>query len=404
MTAPVDPAVTVGTDFDHHSPEFGRRPFETLDELRDRAPVSWSTAHDGFWVVTDHHLVVDGLADFTTFSSAEGPAIPRGPFGTRHIPVAVDPPAHPLYRRILNDWFSKAAVTAREPEIADLVRSTVADLARRGSWDFVSDLAEVTPGTVTLSILGWDRSRRAELMEVMARGLRNQASKEPAVVAENAQGNAWIRAQILAEAADRRSTPREDLMTVLAVEPVVDGRPLTDAELTDVVVFLLLAGFHTTSGALSALLVHLAQHPDERHMLEQQRELIPSAIEEIIRIYSPVTSLARIVTHDTQLGDVTMQAGDWVLFVNMAANHDPKAFADPLRVDLHRDRSKSVAFGWGVHRCLGLHLARLILRVEVETVFDLMPDYEIDLDRVRLTPHMGIGYFFLNVPAHRAVA
>jgi cytochrome P450 len=150
---------------------------------------------------------------------------------------------------------------------------------------------------------------------------------------------------------------------------------------------------------LSALLVQLARDPELRRAVDEQRELIPDAIEEIIRIYSPVTALARIVAKDTELGGVPMSAGDWVLFVNMAANHDPKAFEDPLRMELGRDRAKSVAFGWGVHRCLGLHLARLILRLEVEAVLDLLPGHVIDLDRVARTPHMGIGYFFVAVPA-----
>lgn len=390
--------VTV-TDFSHHSAAFADRPFETLARLRAQAPVAWSTAHDGFWVVTDHQHIVDGLADYGRFTSSFGPAIPANPFGTRHIPVGMDPPLHSTYRRVLNAWFSKAEVTRLAPQIKKIVDETVAALAERGSWDFVADLAEVSPGAVTLGILGWDRSRRAELLAVMARGLRNAASTDPEVLEQNAAGNRWIREQILAEAADRRARPRKDLMTVLATEPIADGLPMSDEEVSDTVVFLLLAGFHTTSGALAALLVQMAREPELHARLVADRGLIPAAIDEIVRIYAPVTAVARRVTGDTELGGVAMREGDWTLFVNLAANHDPAAFPDPERVDLDRDRAKSVAFGWGVHRCMGLHLARLILRLEVEAILDQLPGYEIDLDATVRARHMGIGYFYDTVPA-----
>jgi cytochrome P450 len=393
------PAAAAVTDFSHHSESFAERPFETLHELRDRAPVAWSTAHGGFWVVTDHRAVIDGLADYERFTSSFGPAIPANPFGTRHIPVGLDPPLHTTYRRVLNNWFSKAEVTRRQPEIKALVDGIVAELATRGTWDFVEDLADVSPGAVTLGILGWDRSRREELLGVMARGLRNQASSDPEVVRQNQEGNRWIREEILVEARDRRADPREDLMTVLATEPIADGRPMTDEELSDTVVFLLLAGFHTTSGALTALLVQMARDPALGKRLDENRELVPEAIEEIVRIYTPVTALARRVTQDTELGGVTMKKDEWTLFVNMAANHDPDAFPDPETVDLDRNRAKSVAFGWGIHRCMGLHLARLILRLEVEAVLDLLPGHRIDLERTVRSDHMGVGFFYQSVPA-----
>lgn len=392
------PDVTV-TDFSHHSAEFALRPFETLAALRTEAPVAWSTAHDGFWVVTDHQDIIDGLADYGRFTSSFGPAIPANPFGTRHIPVGMDPPLHSAYRRVLNNWFSKAEVARLEPQIKTLVEDIVTELAEHGSWDFVADLADVSPGAVTLGILGWDRSRREELLAVMAQGLRNAASTDPEVLEQNAAGNRWIRDQILAEAADRRKSPRQDLMTVLATEPIANGVPMTDEEVSDTVVFLLLAGFHTTSGALTALLVQMAKDPVLRRRLETDRDLIPAAIDEVIRIFTPVTAVARRVTGDTELGGVAMREGDWTLFVNMAANHDPIAFPEPAKVDLDRDRAKSVAFGWGVHRCMGLHLARLILRVEVEAVLDLLPGYTIDLDRTVRSDHLGIGFFYATVPA-----
>lgn len=387
------------TDFDHHSQEYAERPFEILDELRESSPVAWSTAHDGFWVVTDHKLVMDGFADYTTFSSARGPAIPSHPFGTRHIPVAIDPPDHSAYRKVLNEWYSKSAMSKREPQINEMVREIVGGLRERGSWDFVDDLANVSPGAVTLGILGWDPAKRLPILDVMAFGMTAQGSSDPELKATSEKNNQWLRQQILDEANDRRAQPRDDLMTVLATEPIVGGVPLTDAELTDMVVLLILAGFHTTSGALASLLFHLEQDPALRRKLQDDRALIPEALEEIIRIYTSAPPIARSVTTQTEFGGVTMREGDWVLFVNQAANIDPEVFPNPRVVDLGRNRSKSVAFGWGVHRCLGLHMARLVLRLEVEAIFDLIPDYRIDIERAVRGPAMGQGFYFASLPA-----
>ncbi len=396
MTTPTDAPVT---DFDHHSQAYADRPFETLARLREHSPTAWSTAHGGFWVVTDHEHVLEGFADYKTFSSARGPAIPYHAFGRRHIPVAIDPPDHAAYRKVLNEWFSKAAITAREPEIKAMVEGLVRGLAEAGSWDFVADLANVSPGAVTLGLLGWDPAQRLELLGVMTFGLQNQAATDPAIIEQNAANNAWIREQIVGEANQRRAEPTDDLMTVLATEPIVGGKLMTDEEIADTVVLLLLAGFHTTSGALTTLLMHLELHPETKQLLEEDRGLIPDAIEEIIRVYTPAPPIARSVTTDTDFGGVRMREDDWVLFVNMSANHDPAVFPEPEKIDLGRNRAKSVAFGWGVHRCLGLHLARLILRIELEAVFDLLPGYRIDRDAAVRSKHMGQGYFFEALPA-----
>ncbi|MEU1599476.1 cytochrome P450 [Streptomyces sp. NPDC005708] len=401
MNTPQDVPVT---DFDHHSRAYAERPFETLATLRRDMPVAWSTAHGGFWVVTDHEHVMAGFANYRTFSSVRGPAIPAHPFGTRHIPVAIDPPDHAMYRKVLNAWFSKAAIESRQPKMKAMVEDIVRALAARGSWNFADDLANVSPGAVTLDILGWDPDQRIPLLDVMTFGLVNMASTDPTVVDRNTEGNRWIREQIMREADDRRADPRNDLMTVLATEPIAGGEMLSDAELTDMVVLLLLAGFHTTSGALTSLLVHLEEHPDLRRRLERDRDLIPAAIEEIIRVYTPAPPIARSVTADTEFGGVPMRAGDWVLFVNQAANRDPSSFPEPDVVDLDRNRSKSVAFGWGVHRCLGLHMARTILRLEVEAIFDLLPGYELDLDAAVRSDAMGQGYFFTSLPARLPAA
>lgn len=387
------------THFDHHSSVFAHHAIDTVTALREQAPVVWSPAYDGFWVVTRHEPVAEAFRDYELFSSRHGASIPALSFGSTHIPTSLDPPDHAIYRRLLTPWFSQSAISRREPAIRAQVRRLVTGLRERGHWDFVPDLADIMPGTVTLTILGIDPARQAEFLGAMARGMANQGTADEAVRAEMARDKQWLVDQIRAEAADRRTHPRADLMTELATHVLPGGETIADAQLVDIVMVLLLAGFHTTSGALASLLVHLAHHPDLRTRLMAQPERIPAAIEEIVRLYAPSTGMARLVTRDQEFGGVRMRAGDMAFLLIMAASRDPRQFENPDEMDLDRDNGRSVAFGWGVHRCLGLHLARALLRIQLDTVFELMPDYRIHLDEVRLSDTMGIGYLHESVPA-----
>ncbi len=387
------------THFDHHSVDFAHTAIDTVNTLREQAPVAWSDAYDGFWVVTRHDLVSEGFRDFESFSSRKGASIPALSFGSTHIPTSMDPPQHAVYRRILTPWFSQTAMGKREPWMRERVRELVTGLRDRGSWDFVPDLADIMPGTVTLTILGVDPARQQEFLAAMARGMANQGTTDPDVRAEMERDKQWLVDQILAEAADRRATPRDDLMTVLATEQLPDGSKITDAQIIDIVMVLLLAGFHTTSGALTALLVHIEHRPELRQRLMAEPDRIPAAIEETVRLYAPATGMARLVTKDREFGGVRMREGDMAFLLIMAASRDPRQFEDADEMDLDRNNGKSVAFGWGVHRCLGLHLARILLKIQMETIFEVVPDYRIDLERVRLSDTMGIGYLHESVPA-----
>ncbi|MBQ0850778.1 cytochrome P450 [Streptomyces sp. BH-SS-21] len=387
------------THFDHHSRQFAGNAITTVNELREQAPVARSDAYDGFWVVTRHDLVAEAFRDFESFSSKNGASIPALSFGSTHIPTSMDPPDHQIYRRVLTPWFSQSSIRKLEPWIRETVAALVAKLAERGTWDFVPDLADITPGTVTLTILGMAADRQGEFLAAMARGMENQGTTDEELLAEMARDKEWLVAQILREAADRRAAPRDDLMSVLANDELPGGGKVTDAQIVDIVMVLLLAGFHTTSGALTAMLVHLERHPELRERLRAEPERIPDAIEEIVRLYAPATGMARQVTRDREFGGVQLREGDMAFMLIMAASRDPRQFENPDELDLDRSNSKSVAFGWGVHRCLGLHLARTVLRIEMELVFELLPDYEIDLERVRLSHTMGIGYLHESVPA-----
>jgi cytochrome P450 len=306
-----------------------------------------------------------------------------------------------MYRRFLTPWFSKEAISVRENEVRAMLRRLVQGLADKGEWDFVPDMADVVPGTVMCMILGLDPGRRAEFSAAMDRGMKNQGTSDATMQAQMAEDRVWLNEQLMTEIARRRESPAEDFLSYLVRAPLVGDRLLTDQEILDIVLVLFVAGFHTTSGALAAILVYLAEHPVDRARLMADPALIPAAIDEIVRVYAPATGMARTVTKGVEFGGVSMSTGDKVLLLIMSANRDSRKFPDADTVDFDRHERGSVAFGWGVHRCLGIHLARLLLKVEIETLFELMPDFEIDLDRVRLAEELGIGYVHESVPARR---
>lgn len=386
-------------DFSHHDVEFARDPFNTLNTLLEDTPIAWSSKHDGFWVLSRYEDVTAAFRDFKTFSSKKGAAIPALSLGGDHIPVSLDPPLHAAYRKILNPWFTMEAIKEREDEIQEFVRDTVRQLAENGSWDFVTDIGDVIPGTVVLGIIGMDASRRAEFLERMALGMSNQGTSDPDIIAQVKKDKAWLDSEILDCMRARREKPEDDLMTVLANDPLGDGTELDDHQMLGVVMLLILAGFNTTSGAFAAMMVYLSEHPDQRRKLAEDPSLIPAAIEEIIRVYSPATAEGRFVTQDVEVGGETLNAGDFVLLNIASANKDPRMFENPLEVDFERNNTRSIAFGWGVHRCLGMQLARLLLRTEVEAVMEFMPEYELDVEGVKRSDAMGVGYVHEFVPA-----
>jgi cytochrome P450 len=157
------------TTFDHHSLEFGADPFTICEHLRNRHPVSWSDAHNGYWILANHELVAEAFRDYETFSSASGATIPDLSLGNSHIPTTVDPPDHVAYRQFLTPKFSKVAIKPFEGAIRTIVRELIGDAAGKSSWDFVKDLAEVVPGTVMLTLLGMAPERRREFSERMQR-------------------------------------------------------------------------------------------------------------------------------------------------------------------------------------------------------------------------------------------
>lgn len=387
--------------FDHNSAEHSADPVASYRELRDEAPVAWADAHGGYWVLSSYDAVFEAARDDELFSSARSEhggeglnnVIPKAPVRL-HIPVEVDPPRQRSYRRILNPVTSPAAVQELAPTIKRWTTWFIDQVIESGECDLASVIG--VPAVVTLDWLGldvrdWRRYSRA-LHSVLADSAGSPAHTHAVQV-----DIPWMEEQITQAIAQRRTRPREDLISHLLVQDV-DGEPITDDEAYSMIELLISGGVGTTASLVSQTLVHLYRQPDQRRQLVEHPELLDRAVEEFLRAFSPTQALARTITRDAEFHGCPMRAGDRALLAWSSANRDPAQFEAPDDVDITRWPNRHTAFGIGVHRCAGAHLGRAIARELIGQVVTRMPDYVVDLDAIEAYAHQGVNAGWQRIP------
>ena len=353
--------------------------WSTLDDLQREHPWFWTTYRYGHWVLTDPGAIREAFQTPELFSSVSEVAAEPEPDYV-WIPSNLDPPDHVKYRQILNARFAPEAIERLTPEAEQIARTIVGGLVPNGRCDFMADVAAVYPTAVFLRSLGLDASDTPQVVvwvRAIFDNLRDPELHAPLKAAMD-DVRQWFRSLI----ADRQATlrdPATDFVSLLLTS-TVDGRPLSDDELLNICLVLLMAGVETTTGQLGFMFQHLAEHPDDRRRLVEQPELLPSAVEEFLRLHSIVLP-GRKVTRDVEFHGCPMHKGDMVMLTIPCANRSPEAFADALELDLERHPNRHVAFGAGPHRCLGIHLARRELATMLRVWHDAIPDYRLDTDR-----------------------
>ncbi|MGO8859986.1 MAG: cytochrome P450 [Acidimicrobiales bacterium] len=291
------------------------------------------------------------------------------------IPLQVDPPEHSKYRKLLDPIFAPKRMNLIEPDIALLVNELIDRFIGEGSCEFTTALAEPLPSSVFLRLLGLPVSD-LQMFLAMKDGILRPAGTDMDEIRAAQLVNAREVERFFAEAlADRRKKPQDDLLSMFAVAEV-GGDRLTDDEILGICFLFLLAGLDTVTDALECFFAYLAQHPEQRKLIVEDPAVIPSAVEELLRWETPVTGVPRVLTEDVELGGCPMHKGDHVGISVGSANTDERELADAYDVILTRN-SKHLAFGAGVHRCLGSHLARLELRTTLREWHRRIPDYEI---------------------------
>lgn len=359
-------------------------PYPTYRLLRDDDPVHHA-ADSNTWVLSRYADVENAVLDHHTYSSADGvlPMLMETDLAEVALPMIVqmDPPRHDQLRALVSRAFTPRRIAALDDGIQALAEELTGLLDNGArSADFVADFAGPLPAMVIADLLGIPREDREQFRQWS--NILIQSNPGGGDVAEGLAAAASIYGYFADFLADRRRAPRDDLMSAL-VSAEIDGKRLTDDELLGFCLLLLIAGHETTTNLLSNTAVILAHHPESRQRLARDHTLIGAAVEELLRYDSPVQGLSRKLTRDVTLHDVTMRRGEWVLLLFGAANRDERAFPEPDVFDIDRKVEHQVAFGRGLHFCLGAALARMEARIALSAVLERIPNWEVDMDTAR---------------------
>jgi cytochrome P450 len=356
--------------FDFHGPALDDV-FADYREMHARCPIGHSDRYGGFRFVARRAdvLAIEQAPD--AFSVAPSMLLPA--FGTDEplIPIDIDPPEHLAYRRLLLPLFTPRALDEQTPGMRDTARELAEAVACEDVVDVSSAYARALPTIVFSHLCGFPE-RDWPLFDGWVDDIIYERAEDPERA--YAAGDA-VKAYFDALLTERRgSEPRNDLIGVL-LGAEIDGRPLSHEELISYCYLLFVAGLDTSAWAIRSALWHLARTPAAQTRLREEPELIHDAAEEYLRTLSPVQGMARTCKADTVVGGEVIEAGERVLLVFGAANRDPEIFEDPDEIRFDRGRNRHVAFGGGIHRCLGANLGRRELVVGLQEFMRAVPEF-----------------------------
>jgi cholest-4-en-3-one 26-monooxygenase len=380
-------------------------PHAWLAHLRRHDPVHWQDepGGPGFWAVTRYADCVTVNRDFERFSSGAKGTMPFE-LGDEEVAqqslmmLNMDPPLHTRYRRLVNKGFTPRMVRDLEASIHRSTDAVIDQVIEEGRADFVTDVAAELPLQVIAELLGVPQADRHRMFDWSNRMVGNEDPEyqDQAHLAQEAAMELYAYAAELF--AKKRVDPHADLMSVLTSVDV-EGEKLSALELELFFLLLTVAGNETTRNLMSGAMHAFFQHPAQWRRLLDDRTLLPSAVEEMLRFVSPVMNFRRTAMVDVALSDTPIAAGDKVVFFHVSANRDEDVFNDPDTFDVTRDPNPHIAFGGGgPHFCLGANLARLEIRVMFEHLLDRVPDIRQDGEMQRLQSQ------FINGVKHLPVA
>jgi cytochrome P450 len=364
------------TDFSHLEPEWAADPYPIQDELRQRCPIAHTDRFGGGWLPVKYEDVSAIAYDTERFSSRSiimsnyRPPTDIAPIGGAP-PISSDPPFHHDARKLLLPAFTKTAVAKQEAATRAFCHSLIDACAGQDVVDAAADYAQHIPMRVIADMLGFPAEDGPQFAEFVADTLEG-VNLPPD---ERIERMGKLFNYLLAQVHDHLDNPREDLTTYL-INAELYGQKLEAAHVVGSMILLLIAGIDTTWSAIGASLWHLARTPADLERLVASPALLPTAIEEFLRAYAPVT-MARLVKEDMSWHGVDMKADDWILLSFPAANRDSAQFERASEVVIDREVNRHAAFGLGIHRCVGSHLARMELRVALEVWLERFPAFSL---------------------------
>ncbi len=386
LEAPVmntPPVEDWATDYDIFDSEYIADPVPVWNDLRDQCPIAKTERWGGSWLPTKH-ADLQALAKIVPELSSTDPLVVSAPSedrpendgppeGFAAPPITADPPLHGWTRKIILPTFAPKAVAGYQPYTEELCHSLIDGFIENGSCDAARDYAQQIPPRVIAHLLGIDPNKADDFTTwvrgVLEFGLYDQKIrvKYRDIIAE------FLYAEVRARVAE----PRDDKLTeYLNMDMDLPEGIDRVTVVVGIANLLLIAGIDTTWSSIGSALYHFGSHPDDRQRLAADDSLFNTAIEEMLRYYSPVT-MARVALEDVEYNGVTFKEGDKVLMNFPGANHDPEVFENPEEIQIDRQRNRHIAFGSGIHRCAGSNLARLEMDVALRVWFDRIPEFEL---------------------------
>ena len=338
--------------FDHHDQGLRRDELFGIYERLRRHQIAWSDSNGGFWILSRYEDVRAALKDWETFSSAEGCFLPA--LGPRILGLESDPPDHATYRRLFLPVGGRIAVEAVTARLRELTERIVTEFVDAGGGDAVAAISERLPVEGIALMAGLSRDKAVRVREMTLDAFSRMGTHPDWLVP--------LATMLLEEAKARTGGSDDDFLTRLA-NATIDGRPISDDEIGNILVSTIIAGHETTMNASSHLMHELARNPELQERLRSEPELAPQVVEETLRHQAPVHLFFRTLTHDVTLHGETMRKGDKVAVLFASANRDPEQFERPEQFDPDRDFTGHLGFGWGIHRCVGAPLAQAELRM-----------------------------------------
>lgn len=379
MTDTRKPVESLLTDYDIFEPSFVANPYPGYSEIREsECPIARTERYEGSWLPTRYEDVVALAQEYEIFTSRGILVMPPPPGqaegaygGVAAPPITSDPPDHHWHRRLILPVFAPQAVAKYEQSTRDLCNALIDEFIDKGTADAAADYAQHIPVRVISNMLGVPLDMEETFTGWVRGVLENMHDVEL-----RKRSRLAIIEYFLAQVEDRKTNPRENDLISELMNTEVEGKKVPIEYVLGVCNLMLVAGIDTTWSAIGSVMWHMAQHPEHRKQLRENDDLWPTAIEELLRVYAPVT-MARIVDRDIEFQGCPMKAGDRVLMAFPAANRDPRQFENPDEVILDREHNRHVAFGSGIHRCAGSNLARLEVRVALQTWLKRIPEFEL---------------------------
>jgi cytochrome P450 len=427
-----DPAA-FATRFNLFSPDYWPHFREVYRYMRANCPVAHADELGGFWVVTRYEDIARALRDSETFSSSYGvftsptpyplkrgfgplekqrtgplAACPSGPNGEaprlNFLPVELDPPVHGQYRRAVEAPYSHDALTQLAPWMSTLVDQLIDAIIDKGEADFCRDLSTPLSGIYTMKALGLPREDWSDYAWLVQSARSGSSSVEPRT---NSPSELELHERVTAEIARQREQPLAGGVITHLLEATIDRRKLETWEI-EAYVWTLLGSIATTPACVASGFVWLSRNPEQRRRIVEKPDLLPEAIEELLRVFPPAHAVSRTILRDVELGGQSLKAGERVLLCLASGNLDETEFPDAETVDFDRANKRHLSFGLSRHYCVGADAVRLEFRTLFEQLLRRIPDFRIDEAGLRPTAKPGVvaGYThapFVFTPEHLAI-